>query len=54
MKQNKFILPSWCFGMKNRLQKDYELALYRITQELINNVLKTRRSKTCFAADRAT
>ena len=28
------------FGMKQRLQKDYELALYRITQELINNVLK--------------
>ncbi|MCY7423219.1 MAG: histidine kinase [Chitinophagaceae bacterium] len=28
------------FGMKKRLRKDHELALYRITQELINNVLK--------------
>jgi signal transduction histidine kinase/ligand-binding sensor domain-containing protein len=28
------------FGMKHRLKKDYELALFRITQELINNVLK--------------
>jgi ligand-binding sensor domain-containing protein/signal transduction histidine kinase len=28
------------FGMKQRLGKDYELALYRITQELINNTLK--------------
>jgi signal transduction histidine kinase len=28
------------FGFKQRLQKDYELSLYRITQELINNVLK--------------
>ena len=28
------------FGFKERLQKDYELSLYRITQELINNVLK--------------
>jgi signal transduction histidine kinase len=28
------------FGMKHRLKKDYELPLYRIIQELINNVLK--------------
>ncbi len=28
------------FGMKDNLKKEYELALYRITQELINNVLK--------------
>jgi signal transduction histidine kinase len=28
------------FGIHQRLQKDYELALYRITQELINNILK--------------
>ena len=33
------------FGMKQRLQKDYELALYRITQELINNVLKHAAAK---------
>ncbi len=33
------------FGMKQRLQKDYELALYRITQELINNVLKHAHAK---------
>ena len=33
------------FGMKQRLQKDYELALYRITQELINNVLKHAKQK---------
>jgi signal transduction histidine kinase len=33
------------FGMNNRLQKDYELALYRITQELINNVLKHAEAK---------
>ncbi len=33
------------FGMKHRLQKDYELALYRITQELINNVLKHAEAK---------
>ena len=33
------------FGMKHRLQKDYELALYRITQELINNVLKHSEAK---------
>lgn len=33
------------FGMKGRLLKDYELALYRITQELINNVLKHAEAK---------
>jgi signal transduction histidine kinase/ligand-binding sensor domain-containing protein len=33
------------FGMKSRLPKDYELALYRITQELINNVLKHAEAK---------
>ena len=27
------------------MQKDYELALYRITQELINNVLKHAEAK---------
>jgi signal transduction histidine kinase len=33
------------FGMKKRLKKEYELALYRITQELINNVLKHAEAK---------
>ena len=33
------------FGMKKRLEKEYELALYRITQELINNVLKHAAAK---------
>ena len=33
------------FGMNQRLQKEYELALYRITQELINNVLKHAEAK---------
>lgn len=33
------------FGMKDRLRNDYELALYRITQELINNVLKHAGAK---------
>lgn len=33
------------FGMKHRLKKDYELSLYRITQELINNVLKHAEAK---------
>ncbi len=33
------------FGMKERLQIDYELPLYRITQELINNVLKHAAAK---------
>lgn len=28
------------FGINHRLKKDYELALYRITQELLNNVMK--------------
>ena len=33
------------FGINYRLKKDYELALYRITQELINNVLKHAEAK---------
>jgi len=33
------------FGLNQRLQKDYELALYRITQELINNALKHAKAK---------
>lgn len=33
------------FGMNQRLPKEYELALYRITQELINNVLKHSEAK---------
>src|SRR6266496_5310261 len=33
------------FGINHRLKKDYELALYRITQELINNVLKHAEAK---------
>lgn len=33
------------FGIKERLRKDYELALYRITQELINNTLKHADAK---------
>lgn len=33
------------FGIKERLPKTYELALYRITQELINNVLKHAAAK---------
>ncbi|CAN5268004.1 sensor histidine kinase [soil metagenome] len=33
------------FGLNQRLKKDYELALYRITQELINNVLKHSEAK---------
>ncbi len=36
------------FGFKQRLQKDYELSLYRITQELINNVLKHAEAKNIF------
>jgi signal transduction histidine kinase/ligand-binding sensor domain-containing protein len=36
------------FGFKQRLQKDYELSLYRITQELINNVLKHAQAKNIF------
>lgn len=33
------------FGLDQRLKKEYELALYRITQELINNVLKHAEAK---------
>ncbi len=33
------------FGINHRLKKDYELTLYRITQELINNVLKHAEAK---------
>jgi signal transduction histidine kinase/ligand-binding sensor domain-containing protein len=33
------------FGMNQRVKKEYELALYRITQELINNVLKHAEAK---------
>ncbi|MEP6466965.1 MAG: two-component regulator propeller domain-containing protein, partial [Parafilimonas sp.] len=33
------------FGMNQRLKKEHELALYRITQELINNVLKHAEAK---------
>lgn len=33
------------FGMKHGLQKKYHLALYRITQELVNNVLKHAEAK---------
>jgi signal transduction histidine kinase/ligand-binding sensor domain-containing protein len=33
------------FGMKGGLQKAYDLALYRITQELINNILKHAEAK---------
>jgi signal transduction histidine kinase len=33
------------FGINHRFKKDYELALYRITQELINNVLKHAEAK---------
>jgi signal transduction histidine kinase/ligand-binding sensor domain-containing protein len=36
------------FGFKQRLQKDYELSVYRITQELINNVLKHAQAKNIF------
>ncbi|HYK47558.1 MAG TPA: two-component regulator propeller domain-containing protein [Parafilimonas sp.] len=42
-KQIRFILV--VFGMNYRLQRDYELALFRITQELINNVLKHAEAK---------
>ena len=31
------------FGINHHLKKEYELALYRITQELINNVLNTQK-----------
>jgi signal transduction histidine kinase len=33
------------FGINQRLKKEYELALYRITQELVNNVLKHAEAK---------
>ena len=33
------------FGMRQGMQKEYDLALYRITQELINNVLKHAEAK---------
>jgi signal transduction histidine kinase/streptogramin lyase len=33
------------FGMKEKLKKEYDLALYRITQELINNVIKHSNAK---------
>ena len=33
------------FGFKQRLQKEYELYLYRITQELISNILKHAEAK---------
>lgn len=33
------------FGIKGKLRKEYELALYRITQELINNTLKHSNAK---------
>ena len=33
------------FGLQDRLRKEYELALYRIIQELINNVLKDAEAK---------
>lgn len=33
------------FGMKEKIEKEYELALYRISQELINNVLKHAEAK---------
>ena len=33
------------FGLQYRLRKEYELALYRIIQELINNVLKHAEAK---------
>jgi signal transduction histidine kinase len=33
------------FGIKGKFRNEYELALYRITQELINNVLKHSDAK---------
>ena len=37
-KMTRFELTT--FGLEKRLQKEHELSLYRMTQELINNVLK--------------
>jgi two-component system sensor histidine kinase DegS len=36
------------FGLEKRLNKDHELALYRMTQELINNVLKHADARQVF------
>ncbi|MCR8560946.1 hypothetical protein KXD93_25030 [Mucilaginibacter sp. BJC16-A38] len=36
------------FGLEKRLKKDHELALYRMTQELINNVLKHANARQVF------
>lgn len=33
------------FGIKQRITKEYELTLYRMTQELVNNVLKHAEAK---------
>jgi len=33
------------FGIDQRFERDYELALYRITQELVNNVIKHAEAK---------
>jgi signal transduction histidine kinase/ligand-binding sensor domain-containing protein len=47
-KMNKMGPPHFTlvsFGMTQRLREDYELALYRITQELINNVIKHAEAK---------
>lgn len=33
------------FGIKERFAKDYELTLYRMTQELVNNILKHAAAK---------
>jgi signal transduction histidine kinase/ligand-binding sensor domain-containing protein len=42
---NQLYFTLTIFGMKQRLRKEYELALYRITQELINNILKHAEAK---------
>jgi ligand-binding sensor domain-containing protein/signal transduction histidine kinase len=36
------------FGLEKRFDKDHELALYRMTQELINNILKHAEAKQVF------
>ena len=36
------------FGLEKRLQKDHELSLYRMTQELVNNVLKHAGARHAF------